>query len=606
MKVTVIKMDKIPLGVIEEIKERNDIVELAGRYTTLKRRGSTYTGLCPFHSEKTPSFTVYPSNGSFYCFGCGVGGDMISFVMRAENLTYPEALSALADRAGVNLSAYSRDGDEERYVSRKRIFEMNKDAARFYRDRLFDEREGAAAREYLTSRGLSQEVIKRFGLGYAPGGSRLFSHLRSLGYKSEEMTAGFLCREYGEGGNKRIRDLFFNRVMFPIINTSGNVIAFGGRVMNNEGSPKYLNSSDTPAFKKSSNLYALNFAKDSSAESLILCEGYMDVIALHASGISNAVATLGTALTQEQARIIAKYTKRVIINYDSDEAGQRAASRAIGLLEDVGLDVRVLKLKGAKDPDEYIKKFGVDSFRDALDESSTKFSYVASKIMSEYDMESESDRISAAKRMNEYIAGVSSSVEREIYIHQASELTGISEESIKSDISLIIKKKAASKKKSDREKLILDSSGYGDRINRDKLKTLRAASCEEALLGIMLAFPEYIRSAAEGADGAPTREDFKTEFGGRVFEKLVEVYKENGFFDLSALTPDFSLDEMSRLTKLMQGRDGLDNSESVFADMTAALRRENERVSAKNMDAIDAIMRLRRKNTGDDPKHTEG
>ncbi len=590
-------MAKVPVAVIEEIKERNNIVDLAENYVTLKRRGGTYVGLCPFHSEKSPSFTVYPSSSSFYCYGCGVGGDIINFVMRIENLSYPEALTFLADRAGVTLPSFDLDDNEKKSVTRRRLFEMNRDAARFYRDMLFDEREGAAAREYLTSRRLSQAVIKRFGLGYSPGGNKTVRHLRSLGYTIEEMEAGFLCRTYDDGGNKKTRDLFFDRVMFPIIDTSGNVIAFGGRVIGNKGEPKYLNSSDTPAFKKKVNLYALNYAKDSCSEVLILCEGYMDVISLHAAGFSNAVATLGTALTPEQARIIERYTKRVVINYDSDEAGQKAASRAIKILEDVGLDVRILKLEGAKDPDEFIKKFGADSFKDALSGSSSKFSYVASKITSEFDVNDEGDRIRALRKMNEYIAGVESQVEREVYIHQASLLTGVSEQSIKNDISLIIKKKDAIRKKDERERLVLDTAGYRDRINRDKLKMLRGASCEESVLGMMILYPEYIKSSLDGDDGAPQRDDFMTQFGQRVFDAITGIYRENGSFDFGALSAEFSLDEVSRLSKLMQSRNELDNSPAVFKGTVAALRTEGEREKEKKLDAFDAIMRRRKKNT---------
>ncbi|HOQ15030.1 MAG TPA: DNA primase, partial [Bacillota bacterium] len=361
-------MPKIPLSVIEEIKYRSDIEDVISRYLTLKRVGSNFTALCPFHSERTPSFTVFPSTQNFYCFGCGVGGDVISFIMRIENLDYVSALRYLAERAGVTIpEEIGSNGGET--VSRQRILDMNRDAARFYRDSLFNGKYGDAGMKYLLQRGVPPPIIKRFGLGFAPDSfDAMSSHMHSLGYTDTELAAGFL-RGVSRNTGKHF-DMFRGRVMFPIIDTQNRVIAFGGRAIGN-AEPKYLNSSDTVVFKKSRNLFALNFARRHCAEELILCEGYMDVIALHAAGFENAIATLGTALTPEQARLMKKYTKRVIINYDSDDAGQRAANRAIEILNEVGLEVRILRLSGAKDPDEYIKKYGADKFRLALSGSRT-------------------------------------------------------------------------------------------------------------------------------------------------------------------------------------------------------------------------------------------
>ena len=351
---------------IEEILIRTDIQTLIGGYVSLKRASATLKGLCPFHSEKSPSFTVYPANNSFYCFGCGAGGDQISFIMRMEHLDYPDAIEFLAKRAGITIV----DDNTKQYtnqprIDKKRIYDMNRDAARFFNECLFaNNPDSKAALSYFTNdRKLSLATIKHFGLGYAPNSFDVFSkHMLAKGYTYDELVAGFLC---GKSERGHYYDAFRNRVMFPIIDVSGNVIAFGGRVMD-DSKPKYKNSSDTPVFKKLRNLFALNFARHSCEEALILCEGYMDVIALHAVGITNAVATLGTAITSEQARVMSRYTKRVIISYDSDEAGVKAAKRAMKLLEEVGLEVNVLSVPGAKDPDEYIKKFGVDKFKQVI------------------------------------------------------------------------------------------------------------------------------------------------------------------------------------------------------------------------------------------------
>ncbi|MBQ7826782.1 MAG: DNA primase [Clostridia bacterium] len=344
--------------VIEELKRRCPIEDVISSYVTLKRAGSNHNGLCPFHSEKTPSFTVFTGTSSFYCFGCGAGGDVISFIMRAENLEYREALEFLAKRAGI---ALPDDGTAQKAgVSRKRLYEMNTAAAKFFRQALFESAEAGIAREYLTKRGLSQAIIKRFGLGFADGSfNSLRDHLQSKGFTEEEMLAGFLSKKSEKNGT--LYDIFREKVMFPIIDTAGNIVAFGGRVLDNS-KPKYINSSDTPAFNKKRNLFALNYAKNSCADQLILCEGYMDVIALHEFGFENAVATLGTAITSEQARLISRHTKQVIITYDSDEAGQRAADKAFRLLDEVGVDTQILKVEGAKDPDEYLRKFGKVKF----------------------------------------------------------------------------------------------------------------------------------------------------------------------------------------------------------------------------------------------------
>ena len=383
----------IPREIIDEIIHRNDIEQVVGAYVSLKRAGSNFNGLCPFHNEKTPSFTVFPATKSFYCFGCGAGGDAITFVMRTENLDYRSALEVLAQRAGITIPA--DDSADTDTIPRKRIYEMNLEAAKFFTKSLFSEEYGKEELAYLhEERGLSMATIKHFGLGFSPNNSwMLTNHMKKLGFTDEELVTGFLCGRSKNSG--RTYDYFRNRVIFPIIDTSGNIVAFGGRVMD-DSKPKYLNTSDTPAFKKSRHLFALNFAKKHCEEQMLLCEGYMDVIALHAAGFENAVATLGTAITPEQARIFAKHTKKVIICYDADNAGQNAAQKAMRLLGEVGVEVRVLKLAGAKDPDEYIKKFGADSFRRTLGESKIGFDYSLEKIISAHDISLPEEKIKAS------------------------------------------------------------------------------------------------------------------------------------------------------------------------------------------------------------------
>lgn len=426
-------------SIIEEIKYRCDIEDVIASYLPLKRAGSNLNGLCPFHSEKTPSFTVFSHSKSFYCFGCGAGGDVLTFIKRIENIDYPAAIEFLAKRAGISIA--QNDVNENETVKKQRIIEMNVAAAKFFRDNLI---ESKIACDYLSNRNLSSSAIRRFGLGWAPESfNKLTDHLSGLGYSELEMTTGFLSRKSEK--NNKMYDLFRGRIIFPIIDVSGNVVAFGGRIIG-DGMPKYLNSSDTPAFKKSRNLFALNYAKKNCAENIILCEGYMDVIALHEAGFTSAVATLGTAITAEQARIIKKYTNKVIISYDSDEAGQRAANKAFNLLGEAGLDVSILRMADAKDPDEYIKKYGSAKFKSLLDNSVSRFDFEFSNILAKYNISVTEEKIKAAKDTVDYISNVYSTVERELYINKAAEKLGLSFESIKNDVQFKIQRNNYKKK----------------------------------------------------------------------------------------------------------------------------------------------------------------
>ena len=574
---------------VEEIRARNDIVELIGSYVNLKRAGSNFNGLCPYHGEKTPSFTVFPGTQSFYCFGCGAGGDAISFVMRSENLDYPSALEFLAKRAGITITVEDKPQDG---LGKKRVLEMNLAAAKYFRACLFDQNIGKTGLEYLAgNRRLSPAVIKHFGLGFAPNSfDSLARHLKSLGYKDEEIQIAFLGRKMEKNGREWTNDMFRNRVMFPIINTSGDVIAFGGRVMD-DSKPKYLNSSDTPGFKKSKNLFALNFAKNHCSERLILCEGYMDVIALHAAGIENAVATLGTALTQEQARLMAKHTKQVIISYDSDEAGQAATRKAVRMLSEVGLDVRILRMEGAKDPDEYIKKYGADSFRRLLDSSRTGFEFKMETTLQRYSLDIPSDKIKASGELCEYISEVWSEVERDVYISAVAKRLGLPAEGIKNDVERIRRKKIKTYNEKTVQEARLGAMGVGDKINVDGIKNVKAKSAEEAIIGLLLIYDEYRDGVCDGKI-ALSGEDFFSEFHKRVFDRIIEMQREDRY-DFSLLGEYFTPDEMGRLQGLERKRRALtENGKQVFLGCVETLKKEKGLTVTDETDSIDAIRRL--------------
>ena len=468
------------------------------------------------------------------------------------------------------------------------MLNMNKEAARFFRECLFDQKLGAPARAYFEKRALSTATIKHFGLGYSPDGfSALTNHLQDLGYTDAEMTAGFLCGRSKKTGAPF--DYFRNRIMFPIIDVSGNVIAFGGRVMD-DSLPKYLNSSDTPVFKKSRNLFALNFARSACAEEMILCEGYMDVIAMHAAGFTNAVATLGTALTPEQARIMARYTKRVVISYDSDAPGQKAANRAIGILGEVGLDVRVLRIEGAKDPDEFIKKYGADKFRQQLSGSFGKFDFNMDGILARHNIALPDEKIKACTELANLVAGIYSSAEREVYIAAAAKKLDIPAESLRADVERLMRKRKSEYKKEQSKKVLRQSAGYGDRVNPDYAKNIAAAKAEEAVLGMLLLYPEH-REAVRTGKVKLSAADFFTDFGRRVFE-AVEENDHDGSFTLSVLGQFFTPEEEGRITRMQLSRSALsDNGAAVFADNVSALRRERAEV-ADSGNGVDGILEL--------------
>lgn len=585
---------RFPENFIQEVVDRTDIEELIGRYVTLKRTGANLVGRCPFHSEKTPSFSVSPTKKMFFCFGCHAGGSAITFVQKAENLEFADAVEFLANRAGLPLPHDSGGEMRENGVGRRRVLEMNLEAAKFFRACLFDPALGADGMRYFKGdRGLTDATIKHFGLGYAPStGFALYNHMHRLGYSDDELVAAYLCGKSQRSG--RLYDIFRNRVMFPIIDPSGNVVAFGGRVLD-DSKPKYLNSSDTAAFNKRKQLFALNFAKNCCAEKMILCEGYMDVIALHAAGFEYAVATLGTAITPDHARIFSKYTQKVIISYDSDEAGQNAANKAMRMLGEVGMDVRVLKLNGAKDPDEFIVKFGADRFRRTLEESRTGFEYKLERILSRYDLSVGADKIKASNEACGMIAEYHSPVEREVYISQVSAKMELPTDVLRNSVEQLRRRQRRETAAKESREAQTSIKNFGDRINPEAAQDVRAASAEEAVLGLLLIFEEY-RNAVEKGEIPLTGDDFVTGFHRRVFEALMRLHAgENGFrFEL--LGADFSADEVGRIEKMEVSRQQLSqNGPEVFRSAVGVLKAAREKASMKGEDLNTRLAYLREK-----------
>lgn len=573
-----------PYGFIEELKAKNPISDIISGYVSLRRAGSNQVACCPFHNEKTPSFTVFSRNDNFYCFGCGVGGDVITFIMKAENLDYASAVEYLAKRAGMRMPDQGVDRTE--MTRRKRTLEANKDAARFFVDQL---RSGQyrEATEYIEARGLGKAAT-RFGIGYCPPGRRaLANHMKSLGYTGEELKDAFLC-EVRDG---RVFDYFSGRIMFPIIDAQGNVIAFGGRAMGKE-QPKYLNSNDTPAFKKSRNVFSLNIAKKSESDSFILCEGYTDVIALHMAGFDSAVASLGTALTQDQANLLKKYKSAVTLCYDGDSAGRKATARAIPILEAAGLDVRVVSLPEGLDPDEYLKKYGKEHFSIALRKHAGSVEYRVSEIIAKYNIAVTEEKLKAVAETCQLIAKIPSDVERQVWGQKFAKRLEIPEESFRNDIDRERKRYLSRSRRDDEQKMIRASQGYGDAVNPDMARRTRAGRAEEAILGLVQLNPEFILKAEK--EGILNEEMFVTEFNKRVYSAVREVYLADGRFDISVVGDRFNAEETGRIVKLLVQRQQLsDNGYEVLRSCAQTLTDASDDPGGDA--TIDDIMELIKK-----------
>lgn len=534
----------LPEEFLSELREKNSVTDVISGYVNLHRRGRTWVGLCPFHGEKTPSFTVYPETDSFYCFGCGVGGDVIGFIRRAENLDYIESVKLLAQRAGMQMPEDSYDNSMQQL--RMRVYEANREAARFFHSQLYSPL-GTKGLEYIRGRGLTEKTIRTFGLGFAPDSwQALTDHLVSKGFTKSELIQANLSVESNKGG---CYDRFRNRVMFPIIDLRGNVVAFGGRIMTDE-KPKYLNTSDTVVFKKSNNLFALNKAKNAKSDKIILCEGYMDVIALHQAGFDFAVATLGTALTQEQAVILKKYTNTVVICYDADEAGQKATARAIDILRREGLGIKVLTVPEGKDPDEYMKlhkENGVIKFKQLLEGTGNDLEYRISKLRQQYNISTAEGKVEFMTEAAKLLAKLDNPVEIDVYAGKLCTELDIEKNAFKNQIRGYLKKEAKNVKTAEFTKMMQELSGRNDKINTDKSSNVRAARAEEKLIAYLIYNPD----SADWLSKALPPESMVTEFNKKVYSAVLSRILRGASAMLIDISAEFTPEENSRIASFL-------------------------------------------------------
>ncbi len=562
-----------------ELKYRNDIEAVLSPYVDLKRRGSNLVGLCPFHNEKTPSFTVYPENGSYYCFGCGQGGDIITFMMKIENLDYIDAVRRLADKAGLKMP--DNDDDDKSVKLKKDIYEINSEAARFFHSSLMSP-QGKAGLDYFVGRGLSLKTIKHFGLGFAPDDwSALKQHLKSKGFSDYLMQAADLVgktEKTDRDGKKYTHtyDRFRNRLMFPIINLHGKVIGFSGRAMpgNEKQGGKYINTSDTAVYKKSQNMFALNFAKNVCSERAILVEGNMDVIALHQAGFQNAVAALGTAFTEEQARLLGRYTKEVILTMDADEAGEKATDRAMKILFSAGVNARILRLPECKDPDEFIKKHGSARFEALLDGAISDIDYRLFVVAKSVDLDAADGMVQYLKKACEVLAELDDSIAIDLYAGKLSAKYGVAKDVLKNQILEEIERRKHKKVQKELNDLVTVRQKKND-INPEKMQYRRAAVAEEAVISVLIRHPDLLDVVRLRLDVS----DMLTEFNRRLYKKVIDILDAGRQFDLVLLGEEFTPDEIGYITKMLALNSASVNSEQLVKDSVDVILKEKE---AKN------------------------
>ena len=567
---------------IDELIARNPIEDVVGQYVNLRRAGSNLFGLCPFHGEKTASFSVAPDKGMYYCFGCHKGGGVINFQMEVEGLSYPDAVRALAKRAGMTVP--EDEQYQSRYHQQERLWALHKEAARFFHAKLYAP-EGKAALQYAAGRGMPKSTLTTFGIGYAPDSwTSLVDALRKKGYTDEELKASGLVTVSKKNGN--LFDRFRDRLMFPIIDVRGNVIGFGGRIMNNDPeAAKYLNSPETLIFNKRKNLFALNLAKKSKLGYFILVEGYMDAIALHQYGFDCAVASLGTALTEDGANLLSKYTDQVVLIYDGDEAGQRAAQRAIPILEKTGLQVKVLQMREAKDPDEFLKKFGADKFKLLLEESSNRVEYQLQAIRRRYDIRADDQRVKYIQEAAQLLSTLDSAVQREVYGTRVAESAGISFDSMKLEIQKAAKRRYQREKKKQEQINLSPARNHQPKARSIRYDNIKSAMAEEAVLALILREPALLDKTNELA-----QDSFSCSLLGNAYAQLKDRYLQGLEVSLGGLI-DLTAEEMSHLAGILQRQEG-PVSEDALSDCIRTIRSEH---SKKQVSSDEDLLDLRNK-----------
>ena len=565
---------------LDELSERCDIVDVISSYVPLtKHSGANLFGLCPFHGEKTPSFSVNPERKIYHCFGCGKGGGVVNFIMEIENLSFPDAVAFLAKRAGMDPP---KDDYDPRQGRRERLYQLNRDAAMFFRAQLMAPG-GAACQAYAAERGIGAKMVTAFGLGYAPDGwQALTDAMAAKGYTRQELIDAGLARVGKNGG---LYDYFRGRLMFPVIDVHRNVIGFSGRILA-DGEPKYLNSPDTLVYSKSKSLFALNLAKKSKSGYILLAEGNIDVVSLHQAGFDSAVASLGTSLTAEQARLISRYTEQVVIAYDADAAGQKAAQRAIGILQPLDLKIKVLQIPGAKDPDEFIRQKGAAAFRALIEGSANQIEYRLAQTAAQFDLGSDGGRLGYLKAAAELIAALPGSVEREIYGARAAEKAGVSADAFLTEVARVRRQHAAAARKKENREASAPLRSAQPRSRELRFDNVGSAVAEKGVLGLLCRFPEQFGALSL------TQGDFTSPALGRLYEAVMDQVRQGRSVSLDAMGEQFTSDELALLAEILQhdevpaaaaGQAMDDYIDRIHAEKDRSVRGQDLRVYAEKL-----------------------
>ena len=544
-----------PDSFLNELTARSDITEVVSSYVRLsKKSGANLFGLCPFHSEKTPSFSVSPDKQIYYCFGCGKGGGVINFIMEIENLSYPEAVAFLAKRAGMRMPEESNDPESRK---RARLLELNRDAARFFYEQLSSPG-GQRARAYMNERRIGSATAKNFGLGFAPDSwDSLEKAMHAKGYTEQELFEAGLVRRGKSGAG--YYDTFRDRLMFPVIDVRGNVIGFSGRILG-DGEPKYMNSPETLVFNKSRNLFALNLAKKSKSGYIILAEGNIDVVSMHQAGFDSAVASLGTSLTPEQARLLSRFTRQVIIAYDNDGAGKKAAQRAIGILEKLDLKVKVLAMTGAKDPDEYIRTKGADAFRRLLEGSEDQVDYRLRSVLDQFDLSEDAQKVEFLNAATDLVARLPGTAEREVYAMRVAALAGIQTEAVASEVRQR-RKRLLQRTSRDEERQLTRADRLVEPVGGRRYEDPASARAEEGILRVLLLDP-----ALQRARELPPPEDFTAPELAHIYAAVLDKLRQGSEASPTTLGDTLSRDEISLLVRLQNEPLAAANSEQALND----------------------------------------
>lgn len=559
---------------LQELRLKTDVVDLISSYVSLKKRGNTYVGLCPFHNEKTPSFTVYENTQSFYCFGCGAGGDGVSFMRKIENLDYIDAVKVLAQRAGMQMPD---DGyDDSLSKKRRTILEINRETARFYHNYMMSE-QGKVGLQYFLNRGLSQKTIRHFGLGCAPNKwDELLKHLKSKGYNISDMLAAGVVRK----GEKGYYDYFRNRVMTPIIDVRGNFIAFGGRVLD-DSKPKYINTSDTLVYKKTNEVFGLNYAKDSGKDSLILCEGYMDVIAMHQAGFTNAVAGCGTALTNEQVRLLSRYAKEIILVYDNDEAGQKALNKAISLFDQVDIKISIPTLSGGKDPDEIIKNLGRARFADMLENSSNEVEFAIMKLRRGFNLQTTQGKSQFASEAVKILANATP-IEQDLYLSRLADELGIEKRALQAQLVEYSTRMAKGIKKREYNKIIDDDLRKTRKESFEADTSTVSLKAQARVIGLLMTYPDCYSLCKD-----LNPDEFTAGFYKKAYETVTQRIKDNLSLELIVFNEVFTDDEMGKFTHLVSVSQNSSNPKKEFTDCINVIDNEYKKQNSKSISEMN-------------------